>query len=892
MIGELKKDIKFSVKVLIGCSMLIAFLPVVTSAAIPKVIMTFDDGWVSVNNSAYKIMQNNNQTGVAFIYPQAIDGRWPEFLTIQQLNILTYAGWDISSHTFSHSNLTKVNPANLSSELTLSKAWLDTHGYPGSMFLAYPEGSYNNTVINSVKSQYVAARTVNKTGFPTYVLSGPTYTFSEPNPYNITNVVGSPEAYELKSYEIIGGEDDSNTVIAQINNVINQSGGTLILTFHKIVDILNTTTPETDFSVSDFTAVSDYLNANKDRVQVVTLSDYFNQPIPYVIIPPVVSYTNGSNWINVTYELGLHADDEAILTVNGTEKQNSSSKLSFFNLTGLPKHSTLNLAVIGRNSSSSSNATSVSKVIQTVNAPVLIDWNASIQTKNNSNITVVWNRTQIYVGEKFSIMAVAKDADGDNITFSTNATKAAIGSLNNNTGLFTLNNTTAADIGSYNWNITADDNYGSSASINFTIDIVKPVQTLSLLSTKGNFWVNWSFISEGLKPDYTAVFINGTEVQNGTATFYNTMANGSLNPHSTVNISVLAHNNTFGDLGNVWANDTQTLENNRACISGSCLFDISTDTWTIWEEYQIITGITLNLLPKVENLDNDLLEYALNLTNKTENTSIDYSINKSTGFITITNTSYLGFYNFTINVKDNYGSSDSVNFTIYIVESPVNSLSGWSGNNIGSGGGGGNVDIFDPNIESYERHDSQIRKDIESKVAFFNNDLISNITFYGRRNYGEVIVKASILKGNPTPKYIANAYKFFAIKLDTIREQEENQFISNTTITVHINKTNLSGNNVEVFRFKNDTWLPVVIEELPIEDDVNKYFNLKSDGLSNFVIVLDSKPSTTIDPEELFVSTMALIPQIETIPPQMISKIQESLYRVIINLIKRYMWWI
>jgi hypothetical protein len=110
---------------------------------------------------------------------------------------------------------------------------------------------------------------------------------------------------------------------------------------------------------------------------------------------------------------------------------------------------------------------------------------------------------------------------------------------------------------------------------------------------------------------------------------------------------------------------------------------------------------------------------------------------------------------------------------------------------------------------------------------------------------------------------------------------------------VQINKTNLSDNTMKAYRFDNDTWLPIVAEELPVDDDGNKYYNLISDGLSNFVIVLEPKNSTTIEPEEPKLSTMvSIFPQIESSPSEMISKIQESLYREIINWIKKYMWWI
>jgi len=107
-----------------------------------------------------------------------------------------------------------------------------------------------------------------------------------------------------------------------------------------------------------------------------------------------------------------------------------------------------------------------------------------------------------------------------------------------------------------------------------------------------------------------------------------------------------------------------------------------------------------------------------------------------------------------------------------------------------------------------------------------------------------------------------------------------------------VDKTKLDDNDLEAYRFKNDTWVPVVVEELPLEDEVSKYYMLESDGLSNFVIVLEPRPPTTTVEEENQPTTFAVIPLIEASPSEMISNMQESLYRMIIKLDKKYMWWI
>ncbi|VVB56146.1 Polysaccharide deacetylase [uncultured archaeon] len=265
-------------KILIEITICFMVLTMIGAAERPTVIITFDDGWLSVYDKAYPIMQANNQKGVDFIIIDPIIGGWSDFMQKSQLNVLYGAGWDISSHTYSHIALTTANNTTLNYELAASRNWLNANGYPrGAMLLAYPYGDYNSGVITALKANgYVAARTVDASNGMHYNLS-------------------SPDIFSLKSYEIIGGQDNNITVINQIDNTI-AANGLLILSFHKIVDNLsiNATDAETEYTTSDFQKVSNYLKSK--RVDVRTLSDYLgvkptvtNSPVATSI--PVVTNT-------------------------------------------------------------------------------------------------------------------------------------------------------------------------------------------------------------------------------------------------------------------------------------------------------------------------------------------------------------------------------------------------------------------------------------------------------------------------------------------------------------------------------------------------------------------------------------------------------------------------
>ena len=278
-------------KILIGITICLMFLTMVGAAERPTVIITFDDGWLSVYTKAYPIMQDNNQKGVDFVIIDPILGGWSDFTQRSQLNTLYAAGWDISSHTYSHIALTTANNTTLNYELAASRNWLNANGYPrGAMLLAYPYGDHNSNVIAALRANgYAAARTI------------------EASTNNMHYNLSSPDIFSLKSYEVIGGQDNDITIINQIDNTI-ASNGLLILAFHKIVDTLsaNATNAETEFTTSDFQNVSNYLKSR--NVDVRTLSDYFGV-VPIITNSPVagIPVTNTQTITDTSVVTGIPA---------------------------------------------------------------------------------------------------------------------------------------------------------------------------------------------------------------------------------------------------------------------------------------------------------------------------------------------------------------------------------------------------------------------------------------------------------------------------------------------------------------------------------------------------------------------------------------------------------
>ena len=124
--------------------------------AIPKkaVVIAIDDG----NKSAYKIalpiLRKYGYTATLFIYTDFV-GVSTGAITWDQLREMKAAGFEIGSHTKSHSDLTKQREgesdagyvARVKSELLDSKRLLDKNLGQNTIYLAFPYGRYNERVL-------------------------------------------------------------------------------------------------------------------------------------------------------------------------------------------------------------------------------------------------------------------------------------------------------------------------------------------------------------------------------------------------------------------------------------------------------------------------------------------------------------------------------------------------------------------------------------------------------------------------------------------------------------------------------------------------------------------------------------------------------------------------
>ena len=120
-----------------------------------SVILTFDDGNISVITTAFPIMQKYNFTGVAYIVYKYLGAGGS--MDADQVKTLAENGWEIGSHSFTHADLID-HQERLGTEIVTSRVMLERKlGVPVLTF-AYPYGRFNSSAVDLVKrAGYIAA---------------------------------------------------------------------------------------------------------------------------------------------------------------------------------------------------------------------------------------------------------------------------------------------------------------------------------------------------------------------------------------------------------------------------------------------------------------------------------------------------------------------------------------------------------------------------------------------------------------------------------------------------------------------------------------------------------------------------------------------------------------
>lgn len=123
-----------------------------------SILITFDDGSITVYNNAYPLMKKYGFVSTQFIISSHLGNGG--VMTKDQVKEMAAAGHEIGSHSYSHLDLISVSESILRQEVVQSKKDLEVLiGQPIVSF-CYPAGKFNTNVQNYLKkSGYLSAVT-------------------------------------------------------------------------------------------------------------------------------------------------------------------------------------------------------------------------------------------------------------------------------------------------------------------------------------------------------------------------------------------------------------------------------------------------------------------------------------------------------------------------------------------------------------------------------------------------------------------------------------------------------------------------------------------------------------------------------------------------------------
>ena len=218
----------------------------------PLVTFVFDDSNETDYTVARDIFRSRGEVACTAVVTNWVNTK--NYLSVSQLDELQKDGWEILSHTVSHSNLRALSESQIETELSQSKASLENWGLPVRN-LVYPYNGNNEAVKSIAEKYYRSARSGHK-------------------------MLNSPDLdlYDLKSFS---SELSTRRKISGIKSQIDRAYSEkkwLILYHHlidakiKISDKSGAFIPEERLSFMPSGATGKYIKDNGSVIQFIPLS--------------------------------------------------------------------------------------------------------------------------------------------------------------------------------------------------------------------------------------------------------------------------------------------------------------------------------------------------------------------------------------------------------------------------------------------------------------------------------------------------------------------------------------------------------------------------------------------------------------------------------------------
>jgi peptidoglycan/xylan/chitin deacetylase (PgdA/CDA1 family) len=123
--------------------------------------LTFDDAWQNQYSNAFPLMQAKGMTGTFYVITNKLttNAIGTTYLTFPELQTMQNSGFEIGSHSVSHSSFATLTDSQIIQECQSSKSVLQSYGLIVNNF-AYSYGAYNAHTDSIVSQYYRSARDV------------------------------------------------------------------------------------------------------------------------------------------------------------------------------------------------------------------------------------------------------------------------------------------------------------------------------------------------------------------------------------------------------------------------------------------------------------------------------------------------------------------------------------------------------------------------------------------------------------------------------------------------------------------------------------------------------------------------------------------------------------
>ncbi len=124
-----------------------------------KVVLTFDDGYLTFYSHAWPVLKEFDQQATIFVISKLVGN--PDYLSWEQIRFLASNGIEVGGHTRTHPLLPTLNAAQSDAEITGGKQDIEAQLGKSITTFCYPTGKYNAQIVKQVKAAgYVTAVTM------------------------------------------------------------------------------------------------------------------------------------------------------------------------------------------------------------------------------------------------------------------------------------------------------------------------------------------------------------------------------------------------------------------------------------------------------------------------------------------------------------------------------------------------------------------------------------------------------------------------------------------------------------------------------------------------------------------------------------------------------------